>query len=196
MMDDYYTHRRQGGNYMYLNDKEIDPKGHATELFTSWSVDYIKKEAKREESLFSLSCLQCSPFSFATPGRMGEQGARERQVSAVKRARLIALIEHLDYNIGKVIQSLEESGQLNNTLVIFASDNGGDRGSMANNGPTRGAKGDMFEGGIHVACALNMPGVFEGGRRDNHFVVMMDLMPTICDFVNVMRYKTITESSL
>ena len=31
-------------------------------------------------------------------------------------------------------------------------------------------------------CALNMPGVFEGGRRDNHFVVMMDLMPTICDF--------------
>ena len=56
---------------------------------------------------------------------------------------------------------------------------------MANNGPTRGAKGDMFEGGIHVPCALNMPGVFEGGRRDNHFVVMMDLMPTICDFVNV-----------
>ena len=83
------------------------------------------------------------------------------------------------------MQALEESGQLSNTLVIFASDNGGDRGSMANNGPTRGAKGDMFEGGIHVPCALNMPGVFEGGRRDNHFVVMMDLMPTICDFVNV-----------
>lgn len=103
----------------------------------------------------------------------------------VKRARLIALIEHLDDNIGKVMQALEESGQLSNTLVIFASDNGGDRGSMANNGPTRGAKGDMFEGGIHVPCALNMPGVFEGGRRDNHFVVMMDLMPTICDFVNV-----------
>ena len=56
---------------------------------------------------------------------------------------------------------------------------------MSINGPTRGAKGDMFEGGIHVPCALNMPGVFEGGRRDNHFVVMMDLMPTICDFVNV-----------
>ena len=40
MMDDYYTHQRQGGNYMYLNDKEITPKGHATELFTSWSVIY------------------------------------------------------------------------------------------------------------------------------------------------------------
>ena len=52
MMDDYYTHRRQGGNYMYLNDKEIDPKGHATELFTSWSVDYIKKEAKEKNPFF------------------------------------------------------------------------------------------------------------------------------------------------
>ena len=49
MMDDYYTHQRQGGNYMYLNDKEITPKGHATELFTSWSVDYIKKEAKEKQ---------------------------------------------------------------------------------------------------------------------------------------------------
>ena len=150
MMDDYYTHQRQGGNYMYLNDKEITPKGHATELFTSWSVDYIKKEAK-EKNPFFLYLAYNAPHSPLQPP----------------------------------VEALEESGQLSNTLVIFASDNGGDRGSMANNGPTRGAKGDMFEGGIHVPCALNMPGVFEGGRRDNHFVVMMDLMPTICDFVNV-----------
>ena len=79
MMDDYYTHQRQGGNYMYLNDKEITPKGHATELFTSWSVDYIKKEAK-EKNPFSLSCLQCPPFSFTTTGRVGEQGTGKRQV--------------------------------------------------------------------------------------------------------------------
>ena len=185
MMDDYYTHQRQGGNYMYLNDKEITPKGHATELFTSWSVDYIKKEAK-EKNPFFLYLAYNAPHSPLQPPVEWVNKVQERDKSLpVKRARLIALIEHLDYNIGKVIQSLEESGQLNNTLVIFASDNGGDRGSMANNGPTRGAKGDMFEGGIHVACALNMPGVFEGGRRDNHFVVMMDLMPTICDFVNV-----------
>ena len=49
----------------------------------------------------------------------------------------------------------------------------------------QGAKSDMFEGVSMSLVSLNMPGVFEGGRRDNHFVVMMDLMPTICDFVNV-----------
>ena len=47
MMDDYYTHQRQGGNYMYLNDNEITPKGHATELFTSWSVNAGDLAAQR-----------------------------------------------------------------------------------------------------------------------------------------------------
>ncbi|MCB1211776.1 MAG: sulfatase-like hydrolase/transferase, partial [Verrucomicrobiales bacterium] len=41
MMDDYYNHRRHGNNYMFLNKKEIDPKGHATDLFTQWAVDYL-----------------------------------------------------------------------------------------------------------------------------------------------------------
>lgn len=79
MMDDYYTHQRQGGNYMYLNDKEITPKGHATELFTSWSVDYIKKEAKEKNPFFFILPTM-PPFSFTTTGRVGEQGTGKRQV--------------------------------------------------------------------------------------------------------------------
>lgn len=185
MMDDYYTHRREGGNYMYLNKKEIDPKGHATELFTSWSVDYIKQEAK-EKNPFFLYLAYNAPHSPLQPPVEWVNKVQERDKSLpVKRSRLIALIEHLDFNIGKVMQALKESGQLDNTLVVFTSDNGGDKGSLANNGPTRGAKGDMFEGGIRVPCALNMPGVFEGGKRNTNFIVMMDFLPTICELVNV-----------
>lgn len=102
-----------------------------------------------------------------------------------KRARLVALIEHLDHNVGKVMQALKDSRQLENTLVVFVSDNGGDRGSLANNGPTRGYKGDFFEGGIRVACAINFPGVYEGGVRNNHFMMTMDFFPTFCDMLNI-----------
>lgn len=42
MMDDYYNHRRHGTNYMYHNEREIDPKGHATDLFTDWAAEYIR----------------------------------------------------------------------------------------------------------------------------------------------------------
>lgn len=148
-------------------------------------MDYIKREAKAKNPFFLYLAYNAPHSPLQPPVEwVNKVQARDKSLP-VKRARLIALIEHLDYNIGKVMQALKESGQLDNTLVIFASDNGGDRGSMANNGPIRGAKGDMFEGGIRVPCALNMPGVFEGGRRDNHFIVMMDLLPTICELVNI-----------
>lgn len=56
---------------------------------------------------------------------------------------------------------------------------------MANNGPTRGAKGDMFEGGLRVPCAVNLPGVYEGGCRNNHFMMLMDFLPTFCDMLDI-----------
>jgi len=52
MMDDYYTHRRYGFNYMRLNGEEINPKGHATDLFTQWSIDYIRQRSKSNQPFF------------------------------------------------------------------------------------------------------------------------------------------------
>ena len=48
MMDDYYNHRRHGFNYMRLDDKEIDPEGHATDLFTQWAIDYLRERAGKK----------------------------------------------------------------------------------------------------------------------------------------------------
>ena len=48
MMDDYYTHLRHGNNYMRYNQTQIDPEGHATDLFSDWAIDYI--ESRREKS--------------------------------------------------------------------------------------------------------------------------------------------------
>lgn len=54
MMDDYWNHRRHGTNYMYFNDREIDPAGHATDLFTRWAIDYVKmkKDSSRPWFLY------------------------------------------------------------------------------------------------------------------------------------------------
>lgn len=46
MMDDYYTHLRYGKNFVRINEKEVDPKGHATEVFTNWALDYLKAQAE------------------------------------------------------------------------------------------------------------------------------------------------------
>lgn len=185
MMDDYFTHRREGHNYMYLNDRLIDPEGHASDLFATWSAEYIARQAKNDDPFFLYLAFN-APHTPLQPPAEWLARVNERDPSLPeKRAKLIALIEHMDHNVGRVIAALRESGQLENTLIVFTSDNGGDRGAMANNGPTRGAKGDMFEGGLRVPCAVSLPGVYEDGRRNNHFMMLMDFLPTFCDLLGV-----------
>ena len=185
MMDDYYTHRREGHNYMYLNGAQIDPEGHATDLFTEWGAEYIKGQASSDSPFFLYLAYNAPHAPLQPPAGWLEKVLSAHPGIPEKRAKLVALIEHLDYSIGKIMDALEKSGQKNNTLVIFASDNGGDRGSMANNGPVRGNKGDMYEGGIHFTCALNMPGRYEGGVRNGSRVTMMDFLPTLCDMLGI-----------
>ena len=181
MMDDYYNHRRHGINYMRLNDKEIDPKGHATELFSQWAIDYIKERAKSKQPFF-LYLAYNAPHTPIQPPKdwLKRIKSREKSISE-KRARLVALIEHLDDGIGKVLTALKESGASDNTLVIFTSDNGGQLSVGANNGPLNGGKGGMYEGGIRVPMCTVWPGKIKPGSRSNRVALTMDLFPTICE---------------
>lgn len=87
-----------------------------------------------------------------------------------------AMIEKLDQNVGKVIDQLERSGLLENTMVVFYSDNGG----LWGNPPLRGKKGSLHEGGIRVPLIISWPGRIEAGKSDTP-VTSVDLFPTILD---------------
>ena len=98
---------------------------------------------------------------------------------------MVALIEHLDMSVGKVIKALDENGQGDNTLIIFTSDNGGQVSAGANNGGVRGAKENMFEGGIRVPMCAILPGHIKPGSRSDEVSLTMDLAPTICEAAHV-----------
>ncbi|NLH41543.1 MAG: sulfatase-like hydrolase/transferase, partial [Planctomycetes bacterium] len=135
MMDDYMSHRRHGINYMRLNDREIDPQGHATDLFTQWSVDYLRERAAAKDQPFFLYLAYNAPHAPIQPPEEWLDRVRQRQPGIdEKRARLVAMIEHLDAGIGKVLDALKETGLGDNTLVIFTSDNGGQLDLGASNG--------------------------------------------------------------
>ena len=181
MMDDYYNHRRHANNYMRLDGKEIDPKGHATDLFTQWSIDYIKERVKSNRPFF-LYLAYNAPHTPIQPPDDWLDRVKERQPGInEKRAKLVALIEHLDDGIGKVIAALKDAGVSDNTLVIFTSDNGGQLGAGANNGPLRAGKQDMYEGGIRVPMCAVWPGKIQAGTRSDRIALTMDLYPTICE---------------
>ena len=180
MMDDYYNHRRHGNNYMRLDGKEINPKGHATDLFTQWSIDYINDRAKSDRPFFLYLAYNAPHTPIQPPNDWLDRVKKREPGINEKRARLVALIEHLDDGIGKVIAALKDAGVDDNMLVIFTSDNGGQLNVGANNGTLRAGKQDMYEGGIRVPMCAVWPGKIKSGMRSERVALTMDLYPTIC----------------
>ncbi len=186
MMDDYWNHRRHGINYMYRDRQRIDPQGHATDLFTQWACETIRSRKDRPDPFF-LYLAYNAPHTPIHPPEEWVKKVKARQPGiSDRRARLVALIEHLDHGIGQVADCLKETGQWENTLLIFTSDNGGQSGVGANNGPLRGGKQDMWEGGIREPFCAVWPGRITAGRRDQDTVACtMDLFPTVCEAAGV-----------
>ena len=181
MMDDYYNHRRHGYNYMRLDGEEIDPEGHATDLFTQWAIDYIRSRSKSDKPFFLYLAYNAPHAPIQPPQDYLDKVKNRQKDIADKRAGLVALIEHLDGAIGKVLAALKETALSDNTLVIFTSDNGGQLSLGANNGHLRAGKGDMYEGGIRVPACAAWPGKIKPGSSSDRIALTMDLFPTICD---------------
>lgn len=185
MMEDYYTHIRDGNNYMRINDQVVSPQGHATELFTNWAIDYMKKQEKEKDPFFLYLAYNAPHAPIQPPAAWLEKVVKREPAISEKRARLVALIEHLDDNIGRVLHQLERSGQIENTLVIFVSDNGGDVRYGATNGPYRGGKGDLYDGGIRIPGGMMWKNIVKPGQVSENLLLLMDLYPTICDAAGI-----------
>ena len=185
MMDDYYKHRRHNINYMRKGRETIKPEGHATDLFSDWAVDYIRSR-KGEKEPFCLFLSYNAPHTpIQPPKEWVEKITRREPGIGNKRAKLVALIEHMDEGIGKVLDALEKTGQAKNTLVIFTSDNGGQSNVGANNGPLKAGKGTVYEGGIKVPAVASWPGKIAPGSGCERVSLTMDILPTLLEAVSV-----------
>lgn len=98
-----------------------------------------------------------------------------------------AMISRMDTDIGKIFSLLDSLGLDENTLVFFASDNGGTGGPgrfFESNAPFRGAKTDLYEGGIRIPLIVRWPEKIQAGTVSNHVSAFWDFLPTICDLLN------------
>ncbi len=191
MMDDYLHHRRHGINYMRRNFEEIDPPGHATDLFTQWAEDYLRDRVTKEEPFFLYLAYNAPHTPIQPPDDWLTKVQQRRPELTPQRAKLAALIEHLDDSVGRVLTTLRELNLERNTLVIFTSDNGGQLDVGANNGPWRDGKQSMYEGGLRVPLVVAWPGRIAPSCRTDRIVLTMDLFATICDAVGAPVEHTI-----
>lgn len=184
MMDDYYSHQRHGQNYMRRNEEVISAEGHATEVFTDWAIDYLK-EWEKDEPFFLFLSYNAPHFPIQPPKEWIEKVRSRGGNVSEGRVRNIAFVEHLDHEIGRVMAALDEVGLRDDTVVVFASDNGGSLPHFQNNDPWRGGKQDHFEGGIRIPMMIRWPAVVEAGRVAEYPGLLFDLFPTFLELAGL-----------
>ena len=185
MMDNYWTHLRHGKNFLRLNDQPVNPKGHATDVFTTWACEYLRDQAKTGGPFFLYLAYNAPHAPIEPPEEWLEKVKQREPKLSEKRAKLVALIEHLDHGIGQVLATLDQTGMSSNTLVVLNSDNGGRLEDGANNGPWRSGKQHMYEGGLRVPCVVRWPGVVKANSQTKRYTLTMDIYPTVCQAASV-----------
>lgn len=181
MMDGYTTHLRHGVNYMRRNEEVIDPQGHATDLFTQWASDHLRERSKEPEPFLLYLAYNAPHFPIEPPAEWLEIVKRRAPELTEARARNVALIEHLDDGIGRVLSVLKETGLDRNTLVVFTSDNGGSTPHAQSNAPWRDGKQSHYDGGLRVPFMVRWPGHVTAGSKSDYAGLIFDVFPTFLE---------------
>ncbi len=186
MMDSYTTHLRHDQNYMRLNREVIEPKGHATDLFTDWACAYLKGERRPKEKPFFLYLAYNAPhFPIEPPAEWLDKVKARAPAMDAKRAANVAFVEHLDANIGRVLACLRETGLDKNTVVVFSADNGGSLPHAQSNHPWRDGKQSHYDGGLRVPFILRWPGQVKPGSVSDYAGLNFDVFPTFLELAGL-----------
>jgi arylsulfatase A-like enzyme len=171
---------RSGPRGIYRNYALIDEKDHLTDAITRESISFIEEHAGQP---FFLMAAYNAPH---TPLQAPESYVSmfDNEKDAVKRV-YYAMIKQLDDAIGRLIGKLETSGLIENTLIVFMSDNGGATyTNTTDNGPLRGGKITDFEGGTRVPFFMSWKGRIMPGSVYHSPVISMDVFATIASIAN------------
>lgn len=165
---DFFTHKdMRGDGDLYEGTVGVERIGYMTEMLTQRAVKYIS-DRRNSQTPFYLSLHHTAPH-------WPWEGPRDQEVSRTlgkgydgftaggSLKTYAAMMKSLDDGIGEVLRALDRSGLARNTLVIFTSDNGGERFSY--NWPFRGAKFSLWEGGLRVPAIVRLPGTKANVQR-------------------------------
>lgn len=180
---DYFAHgmtiRGKFKHDLWENETEIHRTGYLTDLITERCLEELARFAEAQSPFF-LSAHYTAPH-WPWEGPQDDEIAKSIRDSfhydGGSNAVYAAMVQSLDRGVGQLLAALEANGQAENTIIIFTSDNGGERFSKV--WPLRGMKGELLEGGIRVPTLLRWPGRIAAGTRSELIQITMDWVPTL-----------------
>jgi arylsulfatase A-like enzyme len=181
---DYFTHREPAGSHdLWEDEKEVRRKGYLTDLITEKAISFVKAKSKVP---FFLSVHYNAPH---WPWEARGDAAEAKRIAKLYHfdggsvATYLKMIHHMDEGIGRILAELRKSKIDGNTLVVFTSDNGGER--YSDTWPLVGKKMDLLEGGIRVPCIVRWPATVKPGGVTGQLAITMDWVATFLEAAGV-----------
>lgn len=168
-------------------DQEMRPtRGYITDVLTDHAIDYIDRRVESRQAdgkpFFCYVAYNAPHAPYQVPDAYYEKYTRLQKDSLDMTPAVYAMCECVDTNIGRLLQTLEKDGVLENTLVVFLSDNGPN--NVRYNGNMSGLKGDIYEGGMKVPCLIYWQGRITPVKI-GRTISYIDVMPTILDLCGI-----------
>lgn len=166
--DPKHSHDKPGGPHnIEHNGNQIAFEGHLTDRLADRAIEFIEAESEKPFFIFLSFTAPHSPLH-SSPEDLAALGTDDHYAG---------LVHGMDRNIGRVLQTLEKSGRMENTLIWFLSDNGGTV-KQSSNQPLAAIKGTKFEGGHRVPFVLYWKGKVKAGQVYAPMVSALDIYPT------------------
>jgi arylsulfatase B len=189
---DPYTHLyKNGDKTWHRNDMLIDEEGHATDLITKEAIRFIGKPREKGNLFFLYVAYTVPHTPLAEPKEYTD--FFEQTISSESRRDFAASVRHMDTSIGLILEAIKKTGYEENTVVMFFSDNGGQKNwsskteyggkfkpndVLGDNLPLRDWKGSLYDGALRVPAVMVWPGKLEHMKIEEP-VNVTDIYPTL-----------------
>ena len=182
---DYFTHKSGRASSdtddLWDGDVKIHQAGYLTDLLGDRAIAGINDYAKARQPFFVSLHFNAPHWPWEGP----EDEAESQRISALadydggSLATYARMVRRMDFQIGRVLGALEGTGIANNTVVVFTSDNGGER--FSDTWPFTGKKMELLEGGLRIPAIARWPGHIRAGTTTEQVAISMDWLPTFLE---------------
>ena len=159
---------------------------YLTDIWTNLAVDFIKENRKDPFFLYLPWSIPHAPLQDPALDPSTAFDAGPKSNTPKGREAFVKMVEYLDSRIGKIFKILKKEGQLDNTLIIFTSDNGGML--SGNCWPLKKSKQHLEEGGIRVPCLMQWPSKIPAGTISEQSSIMMDASITVLEAAGARKF--------
>ena len=182
------NNRRYTDAILFRNNKQVQTKGYCTDVYFDGALDFIDKSLKAKKPFFTYIATNAPHSPYHDVPEALYQKYKNKDLSPILLgndedadtvARVFAMVENIDQNVGKLLAHLDKRKAAENTIVIFMVDNGPNTRRYI--GPSRGKKNEVHDGGIRSPFFMRWPVQLKAGSRNDRIAAHIDVMPTLLE---------------